>query len=153
MAKSEHFFLTPVSRKLVDLIESHADELTMNWLKDIKQQTNLPTYRAFDERELYQRAHRVFSQLGKWISQETTKEEIKDYWTALGKQRRKEGYGLAEIIQSLQFIRRHLWLKVQAEGLLDSVFDLYQAMELHNRVMLFFDRAVYYAAIGYEDRG
>jgi len=150
--KKTVFYQATVSQKLVRLIEHNADELTKNWLRDIKQQTNLPTYRAFDEKELYHRAFRVYSQLGKWISQETTKEEIRDYWTALGKQRRIEGFALSEIIQSLFFIRLHLWNKVQAEGLIDNVLDLYSAMELHNKVIIFFDRAVYYAALGYEKK-
>jgi hypothetical protein len=148
--KKTVFYQATVSQKLVRLIEHNADELTKNWLRDIKQQTGLPTYRSYNEKELYNRAFRVFSQLGKWISQETTKEEVRDYWTALGKQRRKEGFALSEIIHSLSFIRLHLWYKVQAEGLLDTVLDLYSAMELHNKVMIFFDRAVYYAALGYE---
>lgn len=148
--KINSFFQTPVSRKLVDLIERHADELTSRWLQDVKRHIGTPTYRGYDEKELYNRAYRVYSQLGKWLSQETTKEEIKDYWTSLGQQRRKEGFALSEIVQSLILIRRHLWLKVQSEGLLDTVLDLYQAMELHNRVMVFFDHAIYYAALGYE---
>lgn len=144
---------TPVSKNLVELIERSADELTNQYLEDVKQHSHLPTYRAFDEKELYKRAYRVYSQLGKWISQETTKEEIKSYWRDLGKQRREEGFPLPEIILSLSMLRRHLWIKVQAEGLLDTALDLYQAMELHNRVITFFDRAIYYAACGYEDKG
>jgi hypothetical protein len=31
--------------------------------------------------------------------------------------------------------------------------DLYQAMDLHNRVVLFFDRAIYFAAVGHEEQG
>lgn len=42
------------------------------------------------------------------------------------------------------------WLKVLAEGLLDTVLDLNQALELSNRVVLFFDRAIYYTTVGYE---
>jgi hypothetical protein len=139
----------PVSQRLVDLIERNADELTSHYVEDVKRNVRLPTYRVFDEKELYKRAHRVYSQLGKWISQETSKEEIKSYWVSLGKQRREEGFPLPEIILTLSILRRHLWMKVQSEGLLDTALDLYQAMELNNRVVTFFDRAVYYAACGY----
>jgi len=143
---------TPESRNLVELIERSADELTHKYLQDVKLHSHLPTYRAFDEKELYKRAYRVYSQLGKWISQETTKEEISTYWRDLGKKRREEGFPLPEIILSLSMLRRHLWTKVRDEGLLDTALDLYQAMELHNRVVAFFDRAIYYAACGYQDK-
>jgi hypothetical protein len=148
--KYDHFFLTNVAQKLVDLIERSADELTLNWLADIKKNAKTPTYQAFNEQDLYQRAFRVFSQLGKWLSRDTSNEEIRSYWTSLGQARRKENYALSEVIHAVALIRRHLWNKVQAEGLLDSAYDLFQAMELYNRVMLFFDRAIYYTAVGYE---
>jgi len=140
----------PVSQKLVNLIESHADELTMNWLLDVKRREDMPTYRTYDEKELYERAFTVYSQLGKWISMETTTEEIASYYKALGAQRRKEGFALSEVIQALIAIRRQIWLKVQAEGFLDTVLDLSQTLELYNHVLRFFDRAIFFAAIGYE---
>jgi len=142
----------PVSENLVSLIESAADELTRRYLEDVKKNANLPTYRNFDPDELYRRAHRVYSQLGNWLSQETSKDEIKSYWTALGNRRREEGIPLPEIILTLSLLRRHLWLKVQSDGLLDSALDLYQALELNNRVVSFFDKAMYFAACGYEGK-
>ena len=142
----------PVSKNLVELIERSADELTNQYLEDVKQHSHLPTYRAFDEKELYKRAYRVYSQLGKWISRETTKEEVRSYWTALGRQRRREGFPFSEIALSLCHIRRLLWGKIQAAGLMDTALDLYQAMDLYHRVIVFFDRAIYYSAVGYEEK-
>ena len=42
-------------------------------------------------------------------------------------------------------------MKIQAAGVLDTALDLYQAMDLQHRVLVFFDRAIYYAAVGYEE--
>ena len=148
--KYDHFFPTNVSQKLVELIENSAGELTANWLNDVKKNTKTPMYQNFNEKDLYQRAFRVYSQLGKWLSRDTSKEEIKNYWTSLGRERRKECFVLSEVIQAVALVRRHLWNKVQSEGLLDSAYDLFQAMELYNQVTLFFDRAIYYTAVGYE---
>jgi hypothetical protein len=150
--RTASLYQTPVSQRLVDLIERNAEELTKRYVEDVKKNLSLPTYRVFDEKELFRRAHRVYSQLGKWISQEASKEEIKTYWKALGRQRREEGFPLPEIILTLSLLRRHLWLKVQSDGLLDTALDLYQAMELNNRVVTYFDRAIYYAACGYESK-
>jgi hypothetical protein len=150
--RTASLYQTPVSQRLVDLIERSAEELTKRYIEDVKKNLSLPTYRDFDEKELFRRAHRVYSQLGKWISQEASKEEIKTYWKALGRQRREEGFPLPEIILTLSLLRRHLWLKVQSDGLLDTALDLYQAMELNNRVVTYFDRAIYYAACGYESK-
>jgi hypothetical protein len=143
---------TRVSEKLVDLIERNADELTTNWMLDVCKDECTPTYHNFDKLKLYERAFEVFSQLGKWISRETTREEIAQHYINLGAQRREEGFSLSEVIHALFLVRRHLWRKVLGEGLLDTMLDLYQAIELNNRVMLFFDRAIYYIAVGYHKK-
>ena len=150
--KGEVFFETPASRKLVDLIERNADELTARYIHMVQHDPRMPRYKEFDQKEIYKRAFRVYSQLGTWISRETTKEEVQSYWTALGRQRKKEGFPFSEIILSLCYIRRLLWEKVQHEGVMDTALDLYQAIDLHNRVVLFFDRAIFYAALGYEEK-
>jgi len=142
-----------LSQKLVELIENDADKLTKMWLEDVQKRPETPTYHTFDPNELYHRAHRVYSQLGKWISHETNKEEIAAYYTAMGAQRRKEGFALSEVIQALIITRRYVWLKVLSEGLLDTALDMYKALDLINRVILFFDRAIYYTAKGYEKQG
>lgn len=147
------FFETAASRRLVDLIERSAEELTKSYVEDIRRDPRMPSYQGFDQKEIYKRAYRVYSELGKWVSQETTKEEVRGYWTALGRQRRREGFPFSEIVLSLCHIRRLLWAKIQSAGLLDTALDLYQAMDLQHRVLLFFDRAMYYAAAGYEDKG
>jgi hypothetical protein len=139
-----------LSDKLVKLIERDADQLTKKWLSNVQSHPTTPTYHAFDKKTLYHRAFRVYSQLGKWISRETSKEDIAEYYTALGKQRCKEGFALSEVIQALIITRRNIWLKVLSEGLLDTVLDHHQALELNNRVVLFFDRAIYFTSLGYE---
>jgi hypothetical protein len=144
---------TPASEKLVNLIEHNADELTTNWLQDVCKDECTPTYHNFDKLKLYERAFEVFSQLGRWISRETAKEEIAQHYISLGAQRREEGFPLSEVIHALILVRRHLWRKVLGEGLLDTMLDLYQAIELNNCVMLFFDRAIYYITIGYQKKG
>lgn len=142
----------PVSQRLVKLIESHAEELSHSLLRDLKRHESTSTYRTYNEKELYERAFSVYRHLGKWISRETSKQEIARHYTALGAKRRQEGFALSEVVQALVLTRRHLWLKVLAEGLLDTVLDLNQALELSNRVVLFFDRAVYYTTVGYEKK-
>lgn len=148
--RKDAFHLTPVSRKLIDLIEQNASDLTHSWLSAIRKDSSLTTYNRFDHARLFDRAYRVFSQLGKWVSFETTKEQIAAEYLSLGAERRKEGFALSEVIQAIILIRRSLWRKVMEEGLLDTVLDLYQVIELNHRVTLFFDRAIYYTACGYE---
>mgnify|MGYP000438887017 CR=1 FL=1 len=95
-----------VLTRLVDLIERNASDLTNNWLTQVRRDVSLHGYQRLDNSELYNRAYRVYSHLGKWISRETTKEEIARDYIALGAQRRKEGFALSEVIQAL-FLARY----------------------------------------------
>ncbi len=140
-----------ISEKLVELIENDADILTKHWLNDVKENPSTPTYHTFSEEKLYQRAHLVCSQLSHWISRETKKEDIKNYYTKLGNERFKEGFGLYEVVSAFVLLKRHLWLHILSDGQLSTAFELYQSLELNNRVVLFFDRAIYYLIIGYEE--
>jgi hypothetical protein len=150
--KSQSNPISYISNRFVTLIERNADKLSENLIRNLRQHTATPTYHTYDEKELYERAFNVYSNLGKWISRETTKKDIARHYLALGAQRRKEGFALSEVIQALIITRRHIWLKVRSEGFLDSILDLNQAMELNNRVVLFFDRAIYYTTVGYEQK-
>jgi hypothetical protein len=142
---------SPVAYRLVEIVERNAEELTRAYIRDVVTHAETPTYRRLEEREVYLRAHRVFSQLGKWISTSFSDENMKKYWTDLGRRRRGEGFALSEIMMSLCFIRRRIWKKIELDGLLDTASDLYQALELQARVSLFFETALYYAVRGYEE--
>ena len=140
----------PHKGRLVTLIEENADELTKKWLEVVRTHPDMPTYRGYDEKQLYDRAFSVYSQLGKWLSEETTKEEIKEIYFTLGKQRKAEGFMLSELLLALIITRRVLWLKIPKGDLLESITDLHAGMRLSNSTILFFDRAMFYAAQGYE---
>lgn len=140
-----------ISEKLVTLIENDADILTKHWMTDVRANPSTPTYHVFDEEKLYKRAHLVYSQLSHWISRETSKEEIRNYYTKLGIERFKEGFALHEVVSAIVLLKRHLWIHILSDGQLSTAFELYQSLELNNRVVLFFDRAIYYTIIGYEE--
>jgi hypothetical protein len=135
---------------LINLIDENTDELTRNWLRIVRNHQITRSYGAFDETELYERCHRVFKQLSRWLAGNFTKGDIASYYTALGAQRRREGFPLAEVVRALIVTRRVLWFKVQAEGFLDTPLDVDLALLLNNRVVLFFDRALYFTVAGYE---
>ena len=90
-----------ISEKLVKLIEDNADILTKNWLRDVQQNPSTPTYQTFPEERLYQRAHFVYSQLGHFISRETAKGEVREYYTKLGAERFEEGFALYEVVSAI----------------------------------------------------
>jgi hypothetical protein len=93
----------------------------------------------------------MYKRLGHWLSIQTPKEETAKFFKRYGQERYREEFPLSELIYSLILFRRHLWLYILHAGLLDTAYELHRALELNNRVILFFDRAVYNMALGYED--
>ncbi len=139
-----------VSNKFVKLIEDNADDLTKKWMTLVKTHPGTEKYKTYDEKELYGLAFNVYSRLGKWLSHETTKTEIAKHYTVLGANRKEKGFSLSEVIQALTITRRVLWFKVLEDGFIDNALDLRAALDLNNSVVQFFDRCIFFAAVGYE---
>lgn len=139
-----------ISRRLVELIERNADRLARAWVEDVKRRPETRTYRGYPDDALHRRVYEVYRNLGKWISRQTSVEEIASVYTALGCQRHQEGFAPSEVLEGLILTRRHLWLLVLKEGFLETALDLQAALDLNARAVLFFDRAMYYTAVGFE---
>jgi hypothetical protein len=142
--------LPPGSERLIKLIETQADDLAKELVQTLLEHPHTPSFHAYPPKELYERAFNLYHNLGVWISQKSEREDLARYYTAMGLQRRSEGFPLSEVLHSLNLMRRVLWQKVVEQGLLDTVLDFIQALELNHQVMLFFDRAILYTAKGYE---
>jgi len=140
----------PGSARLIRLIETEAGELAEELVKTLREHPHTPAFHAYPAKELYERGFNLYHNLGVWLSQKSEREDLVKYYEALGAQRREEGFPLSEVLHGLNLTRRVLWKKIEDQGLLDTAEDFIQAMELHNQVLLFFDRAVLYTAKGYE---
>jgi hypothetical protein len=138
------------ANNLVNLIERNAESLAKQWLEIVQTHPGTPTFHTWDEDQLFTRVYKVYSYLGRSISEQTTREDIEREYVALGQQRFAEGFALSEVIQALIISRRVLWLKIQADGFLDTAVDFHLGLDLNNKVVLFFDRAIYYTTIGFE---
>ncbi|HOO37873.1 MAG TPA: hypothetical protein PLV78_06125 [Deltaproteobacteria bacterium] len=138
--------------KLIQLIENNAQELTKRLCKDLLSREETKSYRKLSEDIVCERVFDVYSKLDKWLSKEKQASgEVQKYYTDLGKKRYKEGIPLHEVVLALMLIKRHLWLYVREKHFFDSTYECYQALEMNNKVVLFFDRAIYFTAMGYEE--
>ncbi len=135
---------------MADFIGRNLDELADNWLRIVRNHPLTRSYRALDKEKARQVATTVYDQLQRWLAGGFTKGDIESSFTALGARRRAEGYGLSEVIRALTVTRRVLWFKVQSEGLLDQILEAEMALAVSNRVVLFFDRAIFFTTVGYE---
>lgn len=138
-----------VSGKLITIIQDHSSNLADQWFEKVRHSHSTPTYQTFDEKALVERVQNVYANLGKWLEEEPS--QVEKYFTELGAERLREGFKLSEVLSALFIAKRILWEYVLSQGLLDTALDLYQTLDLVNRVRLFFDQAAYYIAVGYEN--
>lgn len=135
---------------LVDLVERDAELLARRTVNKIMNREETKHYRGLSEERVYERTHDVFKRLGFWLGGDKEKADIRGYYTRTGVQRYQEGIPLAEVIMALMLIKRELWLYADENKVLTSAFDFRQALEHNNTVVQFFDRCIYFVAIGYE---
>lgn len=146
--------------RLIELIETHADTLAREALKDIS--TN-PRTRAMGQvppHELEARVFATYCNLGRFIGDRSEAAVQTDY-EAWGATRFRQGIPLSEIVYALVLIKQHLRRFIRDHGLVEFSGDralasdlvgvqLHGIQELNYMVGDFFDRALYYLARGYE---
>jgi hypothetical protein len=70
---------------------------------------------------------------------------------SLGKERRIEGFSLSEVVSALSLTKKHIWEFALSRETWSRTIDIYMVLEFAKRISIFFDRAVYYVAKGYDE--
>lgn len=138
-----------LSDRLIHLIETHAETLTRNTLNDLRKSHRTPSYHSLEDGAMLDRVYAVYHDLGNWLA-EKTDAKIETWYRGLGARRYREGFALSEVIYALIRTKKNLEDYVRNSGLTDSAVDLHRERELFRRVDYFFDSAIYYTALGYE---
>ena len=138
--------------RLVQLIETHADKLSealIHKLKNAEECNELLS--KVPAHELKHRTYEIYRHLGDWLLTKTLS-EVEERYIGLGVRRARQGVPFSQIMFAIQTTKHVLWDYLLMEGLLEPE-DLIGEMELVRSLGQFFDRALYYAAIGYEQVG
>jgi len=141
-----------LSDRLVRVIEANAELISRLWIEEVTTSRSTPGYHHFDRQRLFRRVHTILSQFGKWLGGGYDDRDIQAYYTDMGRERRREGFRLGEILSALSLIKKHLWEFALSRGMWQKTIDIYMALELDRRIVIFFDKASFYTALGYEDK-
>ena len=135
--------------RLVHLIEEHADHLAAGLLKKWKETEACSELLALvPAQELEHRAHEIYRNVADWLLNK--KEwEIQERYIGLGARRAHQGVPYSQMLYAIQSIKEHLWDFMRQEGLLEPT-ELIGEFEFLYALEKFFDRAAYFASVGYE---
>ncbi|THJ18872.1 MAG: hypothetical protein CAF45_016540 [Nitrospira sp. CG24E] len=135
--------------KLVKLIENHSDQLSRELSEKVWNSPRCSDLHKVPADELQARTREIYRNLSDSLLNQT-EAELEQRYTELGARRAEQGVAYSHFHWALTATKEHLRSFVQREGLSDSAMDLHGELELMHMLGKFFDRALYYAAVGYE---
>lgn len=138
-----------IALKLVRLIESHSDELASRLMAKFERNVRTHEICKVPRHELERRSYEVYRNLTDWLLYKT-EHEIEKTYTELGMRRAAQGVPFSHFFWAIVGTREVLWEFLQDEGLGQNPLDLLGSFELLRLLEQFFDRALYYATVGYE---
>ena len=136
--------------KLVRLIERHSDNLSRKLAEQICKSERTSDFHKIPAAHLRLAATDVYRNLGEWLLQKTER-EIARRFRLIAAQRATEGIRLHQFVWALMLTRDHLFQFLRRDAFADTIIELHGELELHQLLNQFFDRAVYYAILGYEE--
>ena len=135
--------------RLVQLIETHADKLSEAFIHKLqKSEECRELVNKVPAHELKHRTYEIYRNLSEWLITKTLS-EVEERYIGLGVRRARQGVPFSQFLFAIHTAKHVLWDYLLMEGLLEPE-DLIGEMELVRSLGQFFDRALYYTAIGYE---
>ena len=149
-----------LSRRLIKLIETHAESLTHEVVQDVRTNEHTRSHSRIPTEELSFRVLALYRNLGNWIG-DPKDDAIRHEYEEWGKRRCQQGIPASEIAFCLILIKKHLRMYIREHAAVvfsgDRLvpgemvpLELYSTQELNYVVGDFFDRALYYLLRGYE---
>jgi hypothetical protein len=135
--------------RLVKLIESHSDGLARSLYERYRDCPKCSAYAGVPESELTQRVYEVYRHLGEWLLGKT-EADIEQRYLEIGAQRAAQGVSASQVVWMICLVRENLWEYLQKHAQLERPAEIFGELELLEMLDQFFNRAVYYAALGHE---
>lgn len=135
--------------KLIELIEANSDQLANSLLEKVGTSPYLNEYRNVPPVDLKERVKGIYSHLGEWL--ETHKEQaIEARYTEIGARRAEQGVPLSQLNWTIVLTKENLWDFLKRSAVAADLKELSGELEMLQLLDQFFNRALYFAAVGYE---
>jgi hypothetical protein len=138
------------SYRLVRLIESHADALALGLEERANASGQVSHFNNIPAHELKERVYEIYRHLGEWLLGKNEL-DIEHRYREIGVRRAQQRVPLSEVVQAIILTKENLWEFLKSEAVIDRAVEIMGELELLQMLEMFFDRAIYYAAVGYED--
>jgi len=134
--------------RLLRLVETHSDALATGLLEKTKSSPLLPDYNNVPPEDLKQTVREIYRHLAERLSKSEL--DIEKRYLEVGAKRAQQGVPLSQLIWAIILTKNNLWDFLKKEAVLDRPAEISGELEVEQLLDQFFDRAVYYAAVGFE---
>lgn len=135
--------------RLVRLIEKNSEQLSRELSEKVWNSPRCSDLHKVPPDELRARTREIYQNLNNWLM-DMTEAEIERRYTELGARRAGQGVAYSHFLWAITATKEHMCAFVQREGLSESAMELHGELELMHLLNQFFDRALYFTAVGYE---
>jgi len=135
--------------RLVRLIETHSDALAAGLLAKVQSSELTRSYRNVAPGELEQRVYEIYRHLGDWLLGKSAF-DIEQRYEEIGTRRVHQGVPISELIWVIILTKENLWEFLKKENVMERPVEVFGELEMMQLLDQFFDRAIYYASVGYE---
>ena len=137
--------------RLVHLIESNSNALATCLLDRVNNSQATPDYKQVPPDDLKERVYEIYRHLGDWL---LTKDELdlERRYLRVGADRAKQNVPFSQVAWAIVLTKENLWEFLKKEAPEERPVEVYGELEMLQLLDSFFNRAIYYAALGYELR-
>ena len=137
--------------RLVHLIETHSQALASCLVDRVRGSDATPDYKNVPPDELRQVVYEIYRHLGDWL---LSKDELdlERRYLRIGAERAKQQIPFSQVAWVIVLVKDNLWDFLKKEVPQERPVEAFGELEMLQLLERFFDRAIYYAAVGHELR-
>jgi hypothetical protein len=135
--------------RLVRLIETHSDALAAGLLEKVQTSQFTQEYSKVPTDELQLRVYEIYRHLGEWLLGKT-EFDIAERYREIGGRRAEQKVPLSQLVWVIVLTKENLWEYLKHEAGMERPVEVFGELEMLQLLDQFFDRAIYYASLGYE---
>jgi hypothetical protein len=131
-------------------IEKFHEQIKEDFLEDAFNKRELLSHHQMGKEMLEELADAICSEFTRNIDRKTAVQEIADKYVRMGIRCSEQRVSYSEMVRVFILLKRHIWLFFQESDFAGQPYDVRSIVALNNRTALFFDRAIFYFLVGYE---
>ncbi|MGQ9844515.1 MAG: NUDIX domain-containing protein, partial [Spirochaetota bacterium] len=132
-----------IAGMIASLIDSDIELFNSRWKNEIAK------YNDTDYSILLSIHQKALQTIKLWLTGKSVWKNFKEFRT-IGMQLKKDRVPLKDILNSIALSRKSIWVQVIEKNILHSPLEIYTALEINNRIILFYDKITYFLIKGYE---